>query len=214
VLRYHLAQPSREVVRDGDPTYSNAICQVLAFTILALQSSQHGNDERVAAAESCEKWEVNFGYILDQITKEEEEGTSPASTTTPRRSKHRRVPSSPNWQPTPIKRSRRNPRQESPPGEADRALRPRNKRDDPGPGPGGGFSSASGGGASDVGGQPDGRASATARSLAPSAPYGSGQANKGTSSSRSAAFGSGDSKKREERRPCCTPSCLLSLVNG
>ncbi|KAL6854712.1 hypothetical protein ACO1O0_005837 [Amphichorda felina] len=216
VLRYHLAQPSREVAGDGDPVYSNAISQVLAFTILALRSSQHSNKERVEAAEKCEKWEVDFGYILDQITKEEE-ATSSTNPATPSNKKHRRVPSSPDWQPTPIKRRRRNLRRESPSQESDRTLRSRSKRDDPGPGPGGGLSSASSGGASDIGGRPDGCTSTTGRSSAPGAPgapYGSSQANKGASLSRSAEFSSRDTRKWEERRPCCTPSCLLSLVDG
>ncbi|EJP63309.1 metalloprotease-like protein [Beauveria bassiana ARSEF 2860] len=72
VLRYHLARPAREVLVDQDATWSNAVCQVLAFTIMALQSSQHSNDERVAA-NKCNKWLVDFGHVLDQILKEEEE---------------------------------------------------------------------------------------------------------------------------------------------
>ncbi|EPE04475.1 metalloprotease-like protein [Ophiostoma piceae UAMH 11346] len=49
VLLYHLAQPSREVELNDDPTYSNAVCQLLAFTVLALQSQQKENKERLAA---------------------------------------------------------------------------------------------------------------------------------------------------------------------
>ncbi|KAM0665024.1 hypothetical protein ACQRIU_006177 [Beauveria bassiana] len=73
VLRYHLARPAREELVDQDATWSNAVCQVLAFTVMALQSSQHSNDERVAAANKCNKWLVDFGHVLDQILKEEEE---------------------------------------------------------------------------------------------------------------------------------------------
>ncbi|KAM3462619.1 hypothetical protein NHJ6243_004020 [Beauveria neobassiana] len=103
VLRYHLARPACEVLVDQDATWSNAVCQVLAFTIMALQSSQHSNDDRVAAANKCNKWLVDFGHVLDQILKEEEEReekereekAAHSGPTTLAGKKHRRVPSSP-----------------------------------------------------------------------------------------------------------------------
>ncbi|KAF4123458.1 hypothetical protein GMORB2_6159 [Geosmithia morbida] len=191
VLHYHLAQPSREVLVDGDAAYSNAICQVLAFTLTALQSRQHTNSERVAATEKCQKWEVDFGFILDQIVKEEEEEKARADPTTPRGRKHSRATSSPGWLPAPIKKTRRNPRQQSPSEESDRVLRSHG-HDRPGGGAG------TGGGASegDRAGRPDGSPQ-----------------RHGTAASSDRAPTGGESTY-QGRRQYCTPSCLLSLVGG
>ncbi|EFW99088.1 hypothetical protein CMQ_5509 [Grosmannia clavigera kw1407] len=201
MLRYHLARPSREATEDQEPAWGNAVCQVLAFTIMALQSGYHGNNERVAAAAKCEKWEVDFNYILDKIIKEEEreERSNP---TTPGKRKHRRVPSSPEWQPTPIKRRRRNPRQHSPPGDSDRVLRSRNKRDGPEEGAGSGGDSGGGGG---VGGSSHAGGS-------PQAPGGPGDGS-GTAGWPSRLAASGNSP-REMPGQYCTRACMLSLVNN
>ncbi|ATY66815.1 ATP dependent RNA helicase (Dhh1) [Cordyceps militaris] len=113
VLRYHLARPSREVLVNQDAAWSNAICQVLAFILMALQSSQHSNDERVAAANKCKKWLVDFEHVLVRILKAEEEREEKAANsglTMRTEKKNRRAPSSPGWQETPVKRTMRNPR--------------------------------------------------------------------------------------------------------
>lgn len=72
VLRYHLAQPSREALVHQETAYSNAVCQVLAFTVMALQSRQHGIDERMAAVNSCKSWEVDFENVVQRIIGEDE----------------------------------------------------------------------------------------------------------------------------------------------
>ncbi|KAM3504235.1 hypothetical protein MY11210_008431 [Beauveria gryllotalpidicola] len=204
VLRYHLARPSREVLVDQDAAWSNAVCQVLAFTIMALQSSQHSNDERVAAANKCNKWLVDFGLVLDKILKEEEEREKKAvnsGPTTPTGKKHRRVPSSPDWQETPVKRTRRNPRSQSAAEQPGRVLRS-HRPDRPGRGGagfgGGGHSrggtSGGDGGSSEAGGSSEGFSTA------------------GTSS-RFAPGGGGGGGGQQRQRQYCTSSCLLSLVN-
>ncbi|KAM3428823.1 hypothetical protein NHJ13734_008431 [Beauveria thailandica] len=206
VLRYHLARPSREVLVDQDAAWSNAVCQVLAFTMMALQSSQHSNDERVAAANQCNKWLVDYGCVLDQILKEEEEREKKAGNSgpsTPTRKKHRRAPSSPDWQETPVKRTRRNPRSQAAeqPGRVLRSHGPdRPGRGGEGFGEGGhsrGGTSGGNGGSSKGGGSSEG--SSTAGTSSRFAPGGGG--------------GGGGGGGQQSQRQYCTSSCLLSLVN-
>ncbi|KAF4123991.1 hypothetical protein GMORB2_5707 [Geosmithia morbida] len=196
VLHYHLARPLREVIENEDATYSNSICQVLAFTMLALQSGQHGVDKRSDAAKRCGKWIVDFGLTLDEAAEEEE---AAADATTSRSRKHRRSLGSSDWLPTPVKKFRRKPRRESPPSHSDRVLRSSSRRD--GPGGGAGF-----GGSGDVGGGGGGGGAGR-----PGAASQEGStADQGSSRPKSA--GGGD--EQERRREYCTASCLLSLVGG
>ncbi|OAA62573.1 Protein kinase-like domain protein [Niveomyces insectorum RCEF 264] len=239
VLFYHLAQPAREVVVDEDPAYSNAVCQVLVFTVLALQARQRGNDERVAATRRCATWEVDFGWILDRITEAEEKEKAAAEKaaaggkaqtgrpTTPTGRKHRRVPSSPDWLPRPIKKTKRSPRrleqqkEQRPDGGSDRVLRPRKRRDDDSEGSSGGGEGPGHGGGSGPGRHGGGGSGASGPTT--SMPEGrSGQAPGGSSSRSmggstavdSSTTGGGGSVRKEQRRPYCTPLCLLSLVKG
>lgn len=204
VLYYHLAQPSREVAVNEDPIYSNAVCQVLAFTLLALQTTPHRNDERSAAIKNCKKWVVDFDAMLDKIICEEEEEASKADPSTPKgKKKHRRVPSSPGYNPKPIKKTKRGPKQQSDSGQ-DRVLRSHSKRG----GPGGGDPGAEGGGATAPASQQgeSSRGQGGASSSTPS--------SHGSSSSRSSGSDGGGDGRSRQGRPYCTPSCLLSLVNG
>ncbi|CAK7239197.1 MAG: DExD/H-box ATP-dependent RNA helicase dhh1 [Sporothrix thermara] len=126
-VQYYVAQPLREVLENDEADYSNAACQVLAFTLLALQANTHNNDEHVAAASTCDKWTDDFAAVLNKIKREEEElakadGTA-AGSSTPKKAKHRRVPSSPELQPPPLKMSKRDPRLMASPGVSDRVSR-------------------------------------------------------------------------------------------
>ncbi|KAF4121495.1 hypothetical protein GMORB2_1902 [Geosmithia morbida] len=202
ILYYHLAQPLREVIVNEDAAYSNSLCQVLAFTVLALQSSQHNNDERLAATDKCRKWEVDFGCTLDKIIKEEEREAAADPT---RGKKRYRTPSSPGWVPRTIKRIRRDPRQQPPREVSDRVLRS-HRRDGPGgagSGEGGSSGGTSGGDSGDSGGS-GGGSGETAGGSQGSATIGS--------SSRPAPGGVGDGQ--EKPREYCTSTCLLSLVGG
>ena len=200
VLLYHLAQPSREVQVNDDAIYSNAVCQMLAFTILALQSQQRENGERLAAMQRCKTWKVDFNDLVEKLSTVEDSTTSTGK-------KRRRAPSSPEWLPSPIKKTRRGPRQQSdsesdseseqePQTKSDRVLRPNSRRDDPGSGSGGGMSSSGHGSGS-------GRGDDTEQ-----------HSGTGPVSRSVAVFSSARDTTKRQPRPYCTPLCLLSLVHG
>ncbi|KAL1910184.1 hypothetical protein Sste5344_004096 [Sporothrix stenoceras] len=231
VLRYHLAHPSREVAADQDPAWSNAIAQVLAFTVLALQSEQHSNNERTDAARKCGKWVVDFSSALNTIAKEEEErekAANSSTSSTPGKRKRRRVPSSPEWQPTPLKRTKRNPRQPSPPDESDRVLRSHNRRDGPDSGAGSGGDGGGGGGDSSGAGGDNSTGGGSDRGSG-GGDIASGGSN-GTGGGLSEAGGSSETQrprnstglkpwpsrpKIEREKPrehYCTRACLMSLT--
>ncbi|KAI5861998.1 hypothetical protein GGS23DRAFT_574075 [Durotheca rogersii] len=204
VLFFHLAQPSREVVVDEDPIYSNAVSQVLAFTLLALQGSPHGNDERTAATSKCDKWEVDFSYILDKVIQNEEREAQEAGPKTPQAKKHRRTPSSPEWLPKPIKKTKRNPKLQLE-RERDGHFPSYHRRGGHDGGPGG----EGPGGLNQGSGAASGSISQSGASQAPSGD---------SASTPSAQSGSGgrDEKGGRSRQnmPYCTTDCLLSLVHG
>lgn len=203
-LFYHLARPAREVEANEDPVYSNAVCQVLAFTALALQTRQHSNDERVAATTSSKTWAVDFNYIVDKIVQHEQETAKEAGPSTPPGRKHRRIPSSPDWVPTPIKKVKRKP-QPRPDLGLGPVLRSRSRRE------GGGGPSA--GSSSQAGSSQGGGSTSGSGSTAQASP---GQGSSSTRSTRGSGNSAGDkgSDKSQQSRPYCTASCLLSLVNG
>lgn len=195
-LFYHVALPGHEVKVNDDLIWSNAVCQVLAFTLLALQSTQHDNDARNAATSTSKKWKVDFEYVVDKVIKIEDKAAE-AHPSTPNKKKHRRVPSSPDWSPEQGKKARTG----SDTDTCDRRVtRSQSKRD------GGGEGDSGTGGSSQGGGFQGGGAS-TSRSAPVS---GSG----GGSSSTTQRTGSGGRTRSEQPRAYCTPSCLFSLVNG
>ncbi|KAI2615512.1 hypothetical protein GGR54DRAFT_612797 [Hypoxylon sp. NC1633] len=199
-LFFHLAQPSREVVVNEDPIYSNAVCQVLAFTLLASQTSQHDNDERVAATKICGEWEVDFDSILDKITQDDKDEVDEAGLTTPKAKKRPRVLSSPGWEPKPIKKTKRGPKPQPGYG-SDRVLRSHTKGGVPSKGGASGPSRGSG--------APSGSTSQSHSS----------HTSDGRPTSTSSTHGNDSSSNRtggtsRQCLPYCTPSCLLSLVRG
>ncbi|KAF4125460.1 hypothetical protein GMORB2_4300 [Geosmithia morbida] len=136
------------------------------------------------------------------IEEEEERNGAAGGPTTPTEKKHRRTPSL-DWEPTPVKRTKRHPRQQSPyqpspPEKSDRVLR---SHDRGGPGGGAGSSGgASGGGIPGSGAAGSGHADGGSRGHA-------------TTGSSPAATRGGDVGQQRQRR-YCTSACLLSLVNG
>ncbi|ROT38428.1 hypothetical protein SODALDRAFT_333001 [Sodiomyces alkalinus F11] len=198
-LFYHLAYPAYEVEANHDLVWSNAVCQVLAFTLLALQTTQHDNDERNAATTTSKKWRVDFEAMVDRIIRmEEEEEAKAHGPSTPTNKRHRRVPSSPDWKPGRGKKARTNPDADTCQGPGP-VLRSHSRRE------GGGEGGSSGGGSS------QGGAGGASTSSRPAPVSGSG----GSSSTTTPKTGSGGRTRSEQQpRAYCTPSCLLSLVNG
>lgn len=72
-MYYHISQPSREVEAIDDPEVSNAVSQALAFSALAICSTQKSNDTRVAAAGACQTWKVGFNLMPHKVAALEEE---------------------------------------------------------------------------------------------------------------------------------------------
>lgn len=71
---YHLAEPKRDVNAQNedfpnieDYLHRTAISQVLAFSILALESAQRNLEWREGVIETLGTWEVNYNAILKQI---------------------------------------------------------------------------------------------------------------------------------------------------
>ncbi|KAF4123721.1 Conserved hypothetical, protein [Geosmithia morbida] len=235
-LFYHLALSSLEVEADEDPIYANTVAQVLAFTLLAFDSGQHSDDERNAAVKASRKWEVGSDYILDEISREElrrEEAAGPS--TLPRR-RRRLSPSRADWKPRPVKKVRRGPDEvvHRPVtrsrtrcgGDDDGGGRETDGDHDRDRGSGGG---SHGGGFSGGAEVRDGtwnsgsgeQGSSASKSGRGGAGNPGGSRTRHSSARDDAGDGAGDDLEERDSngrcknpKPYCTPSCLLSLING
>lgn len=68
VLYYHLADPGEEAHDHPDDfRYCTTVAQVLAFSLMALNSRTHTQDERRLAAARLTKWTVNDEAILPEM---------------------------------------------------------------------------------------------------------------------------------------------------
>lgn len=93
VVHCHRTIPSRELRALNDACWSSALCQVFAFTALALQSRQWGSSQRAEAAETCNKWAIGFDHAVSQVAAAEA-----SVTPTYGRGRYRRLPVNPEWQ--------------------------------------------------------------------------------------------------------------------
>ena len=83
---YHLAEPNEDVIAQNeafsnteDYLHRTAISQVLAFSVLALESAQENREWREGVVKTLEKWEVDYKAILKGIpeTPETADKSSP-----------------------------------------------------------------------------------------------------------------------------------------
>ncbi|KAF1807928.1 hypothetical protein P152DRAFT_453300 [Eremomyces bilateralis CBS 781.70] len=88
-LYYHLAEPNQET-RAHPETFSHctAVSQVLAFTLLALESPIHGQDERHRAMKQLHTWNDDYESILCAVPPSERKQSPPPSAYQPRTYKH------------------------------------------------------------------------------------------------------------------------------
>ncbi|PFH59658.1 hypothetical protein XA68_12063 [Ophiocordyceps unilateralis] len=71
-LLYHLAEPSEEwKANRTHPHLCTAVGQYLAFSLIALGSTIHGQDERERAKANLNTWEVDFEATLHKIPEDE-----------------------------------------------------------------------------------------------------------------------------------------------
>jgi predicted Ser/Thr protein kinase len=89
IVYYHLAEPSEEVRAHLENfRHYTSVSQVLAFTLLALASPVHGQDERHKAVGSLKTWNEDYDSILHAIPASERKQTPPQSAFQPRTYKH------------------------------------------------------------------------------------------------------------------------------
>lgn len=83
-LYYHLADPREEVkAHPQNFVYCTAVGQVLAFTLLALGSSTHGQNERNIITNRMKTWTGDFATILGSISADERKAPESSSAYVP-----------------------------------------------------------------------------------------------------------------------------------
>lgn len=80
-IHYHLAEPKHEAEMEGGGARisKTAVGQVLAFCLIALQSSPRSMDWRHAASKAQRTWEVDFEAICRQMPAHDAVPSSPPS---------------------------------------------------------------------------------------------------------------------------------------